>query len=76
MVCLPHAGQSPGIGTGCCLLSLRLTVACLFEQHLQVFLRPAPAVEKSGKSSSGLTSPHSLHGLEAVTVVVGVDDLI
>jgi len=39
-------------------------------------LRPAPAVEKSGKSSNGLTSPHSLHGLEAVTEVIGVDDLI
>ena len=76
MVCLPHAGQSPGDGGTCCRLSLRLTVACLFEQHLQVFLRPAPVVEKSGKSSNGLTSPHSLHGLEAVIVVVGVNYLV
>ena len=51
MVCLPQAGQFPGDdGGGFCLRSLRLTVARELEQVLQVFLRPAPAVENNGKS--------------------------
>ena len=78
MVCLPHAGQFPAGGIGWLRLSLRLTVACLLEQDLQVFLRPAPAVLKSGNWSSGLISPHSLHCLvsETFCIIVGVDNLI
>ena len=76
MVCLPHAGHSPAGGTGWVRLSLRLTVACLLEQCLQVFLRPAPVVLNNGNWSSGLTCPHSLHFLETFGIVVGVNYLI
>ena len=76
MVYLPQLGHSPSLGIGCCRFNRLRTVACLLEQDLQVFLRPAPEVLKSGNWSSGLTSPQSLHFLETFCIVIGVNDLV